>query len=175
MKKTALTLILTFVVLFFANDNSMAQRLGFKGIGGRFGFTKPENIDLALAFGANVHLGELIENLVLYPGVDYWAKSKTEFGIKQTTKSFTINGDLCYYFPTEGSVDFFAGSGLAFSFNSVDTPGNDFSENDVGLNLLGGVDFSLSKNIVVTLKAIFLISDSNAFKMYGGLTYILGE
>ena len=145
-------------ILFVVNQ-TMAQGLGFKGVGGRLSFVDPEAVSGTIGFGGHVDFGEIIKNLVLYPSFEYWSKSS--FSV------VSINGDIRYYFPTGGNVDFFAGGGLAILFGDIDT--------NLGLDILGGADFPVSDNLVATAKIKFVISDVDALKITGGLTYLLDK
>jgi hypothetical protein len=142
----------------------MAQKLGLYGVGGRLSFVDPENpVSSTIGFGGHVHLGEIIEHLALYPSLEYWSKS--DFS------SFSINGDMRYYFNILSNLKPFAGGGLAILFTDF-RAGND---TDIGLNFLGGVDFPVAEKLVVTAKIKFLISDIDVLKITGGVTYLLGQ
>jgi len=153
----------------------MAQGIGFNGIGGKIGFAKPENIDGTLNFGAHANLGEIIENLVLYPSVDFWTKSEGALDFSQ----FAINADARYYFPSGGNLSFFGGGGLGLFFNSADvsflgqTASN--TSTDLGLNLFGGFDLPVGDALSFTAEGRFVVSDGNVFKVTGGLTYAMGQ
>ncbi len=155
---------IVFVVLgmLFVANQTMAQGLGFKGVGGRLFFADPEGAGGTIGLGGHVHLGEIINNLVWHPSLEYFKKSGTS--------SITINGDIRYYFPTPGNVDFFAGGGLAIQFLN-----NGGDQTDLGLDILGGADFPIADNLVATAKIKFLISDVDVLKITGGITYLLGK
>lgn len=163
MKKAAPILAILSVMFVFSFNNVLAQGLGLQGLGGRLSFIDPENRGGTIGFGGHADLGEIIKNLVLYPSFEYWSKDRAS--------SFSINGDLRYYFPTSGNIEFFAGGGLAISF--VDTgPSN---ETDLGLDILGGADFPVSDNLVATAKIKFLLSGEDVLKLTGGITYLWGN
>ena len=141
-----------------------AQEIGFNGIGGRLSFVDPEGpIGSTVGLGVHADLGEIIKQLRLYPSLEYWSKS--------SFSQFVINGDLRYYFPTQGKADFFAGGGLAILFNSV----GDFNASAVGLNFLGGADFPVNEQLLGTVTVKFLASDINALKITAGITYLLNR
>ncbi len=164
--------VLVMLIVSFAVSSAMAQNLGFNGIGGRLSYVKVEDVDGGIGFGAHANLGEIIQNLVLYPSFEYFKKG--ESGVDVTFTS--INADARYYFPSQGTIDPFVGGGVAIHFTSVDLgPLGDASETDFGLNLLGGIDIPVSDNLVATAKAKYIISDSNALKITGGITFLLGK
>ena len=121
-----------------------------------------------MGLGVHADLGEIIKQLRIYPSLEYWSKSPFT--------QFAINGDVRYYFPTQGTVDFFAGGGLAIVFNSVDLgPFGDANDSAVGLNFLGGADFPVNEQLVGTVTVKFLASDINALKITAGITYLLNQ
>ncbi len=152
--------------LTFAFSTAEAQGINFNGIGGRLGFVKPENIDGTFGIGFHTHLGEIVPNLVLYPSLEYWGKSRGGVDFSQ----LALNGDLRYYFPLAGdaNVDVFAGGGLGILLND---PG----DNDIGLNVLGGIDVPFSGNWVAGGEIRFVINDNTLFKIMAGITYMFGK
>lgn len=162
------TVVAVVLVAVFGMSDVFAQGLGFMGVGGRLGYAKPSDFDGSIAFGAHVHLGEIIENLVLMPNVDYFSKDEVSF--------LSVNGNVRYYFPTEGAVDLFAGGGLGFVRVSVDLGqfGGDVSETEIGLNLLGGADFAVAENIAITGQVIY-VTEGEQIKVLGGVTYFLSQ
>ncbi|RMD88731.1 MAG: hypothetical protein D6813_11655 [Calditrichaeota bacterium] len=147
---------------------AFSQGLHFQGIGGSLSIVDPEGVSGTIGIGAHVDLGEITHNLVLYPGIDYWNHDNVS--------SFTLNGDVRYYFSPSPNFDLFLGGGLALSFLSFDLgPARDFNDTEVGLNILGGVDVPVSTNLTFTGGINFLISDPDAVKIIAGLTYSLGS
>ncbi|RMD65949.1 hypothetical protein D6833_02145 [Candidatus Parcubacteria bacterium] len=176
------TLFLSLFVLISCASISHAQKLGLMGIGGRLSLVKAEDSKTSIGFGAHADLGEIVNRLHLYPSVEYF-QNKAEvpgfFGTAEAEASvFSVNADVRYYFPTPGTAGFFAGGGIALhSTGSAKVQGQKVgdSQTDFGVNLLGGVEFPLSGNLVLTGLAKFVLSDNNGFKVTGGLTYLLGK
>ncbi len=176
MRKIITVVMVVVLVCGFA-ASSFAQ-IGFNGIGGRLGFVKPENIDATIAFGAHANLGEVIENVVLFPSIDYWTKSEGALDFSQ----LGINADARYYFPSSGNMSFFGGGGLAIMITSAEVDlgpflggTSDNSSTDIGLNLLGGLDLPVGDNLLFTAEARLVLSDFQSFKVFGGITYLLGN
>jgi hypothetical protein len=156
------------LVVLCVTGAAVAQGLGFYGIGGRLSYVNPENIGGTFGLGAHADFGEITQNLVLYPSLEYWGKSEGSFDFSQVS----INGDVRYYFPSASTTSFFAGGGLAILFSSTGVEDLDSaSATDIGLDILGGVDVPINENLVFTGKAKFVISDGNVFKISAGLTY----
>ncbi len=171
------TIAMTFALFlcFGFVQSASAQSIGFHGIGGRIGLVKPENIDATLNVAAHANLGEIIENLVIFPSVDYWGKSVGPLDFSQ----FAINADGRYYLPASSDLAFFAGGGLSFIFTHrpVSFLGrtNGDTNLDLGLNLFGGLDYPLSDNLLLTGEGRFVVSDMYSFKLTAGVTYLLGK
>ncbi|RMF68979.1 MAG: hypothetical protein D6743_02625 [Calditrichaeota bacterium] len=157
---------LLVVSLLLCPRISQAQDLGFKGIGARLGLVDADGTDTTVFFGAHVHLGELIQNLVLMPSIDYFSKNNVDI--------FSVNGNVRYYFPTNGNTAFFLGGGLAIVHVSVDRgPFRDDNKTRLGLNVLGGADFPLGDRFVATAKLIY-VTRGDQVKVMGGITYMFG-
>lgn len=173
MKKSLFVSLFAVLIVGLAVSGALAQKLGFNGIGGRLSYVKVEDVDGGIGFGAHANLGEIIQNLVLYPSFEYFAKEESGVDIS----FISINADARYYVPTQGTIDPFLGGGVALHFSKFDPPGDlfDADETDFGLNLIGGIDIPVSDNLVATAKAKYVISDSNALKITGGLTFLLGK
>ncbi len=169
MTKNGFLLIFSMLFIFSVGiDVAMAQGLALTGVGGRLNFVDPEGSGGTIGIGGHAHLGFIIPSLALYPSLEYWNKS----GVK----SFVINGNVRYYFPTTSNIDLFGGGGLAISFVNKDLgPSGDKNDTDIGLNLLGGADFPITDNLVATAELTFLISDINVLKITGGITYLFGK
>ncbi len=162
MKHTLSVGIAVLVVFTFSLSTLWAGDLRFKGVGGRLGYVKPEGFDGTVSFGGHANLGEFVEHLVLYPSIEIWSKR----GFDQ----IALNGDVRYYFPppSDSNIEFFAGGGVGILLNS---PG----DNDVGLNLLGGIDVPVSEQWVATGEARFVFNNQTVFKITAGITYIIGN
>ena len=130
MKRVGFVSILMLVLLGFTLSDSSAQ-IGFNGVGGHVGFVDGEGSLSGILFGGHVNLGEIIPGLAIAPSFDYWSDSGANI--------LNINGDVRYYFPTDGNIDFFAGGGLAIVRIS-----NGTSDTELGLNLGGGASIPLS-------------------------------
>lgn len=174
MRRFITAVMMVALVCGFA-ASSYAQ-IGFNGIGGRLGFVKPESIDGTVAFGVHANLGEVIENLVLFPSIDYWTKSEGPLDFSQ----LGINADARYYFPSGGDMSFFAGGGLGILITSADIDlgpfgSADASSTDIGLDLLGGLDMPVGENLIFTAEARLVLSDLQSFKIFAGITYALGN
>jgi len=178
MKRVGFVTILMLVLLVFTFSDSSAQ-IGFKGVGGHLGFVDGEGSLSGILFGGHVNLGEIIPGLALTPSFDYWSDSGANI--------LNINGDVRYYFPTDGNIDFFAGGGLALVRVSVDdttipdpfNPGNTItfeggSDTELGLNLGGGASIPLSDNLVGTAMLVYG-TKGEQIKIMGGVTYMLGQ
>jgi opacity protein-like surface antigen len=179
MKKVASLLFLTVMLLLVVNVQ--AEGLDFRGIGGRLSLVKPENIDATIGLGVHADLGEIYPNIVFIPSIEYWKKGLGDSpGASSDVSAIQINADAKYMIPTEGNLDFFAGGGLAIVRNKVSTdiesvPGLDLSgsatNTDIGLNLLGGLDYPLSETLDLNALAVFTISDGSVFRITGGVMY----
>lgn len=87
-----------------------------------------------LAFGGQLHLGEIAPNLTFDPNL--------ELGIGDDVTTVQPNFDLQYHFHTNTVWEPYAGGGLGLAFYSWDAPGPglDDSSTEVGANLIIGAE-----------------------------------
>lgn len=180
MKKIALS-ILAVVFIALLSFNAQAQSLGFNGIGGSVSMVKPEDSDTVVGFGVHADFGQIVNGLHLYPSVEVFTAKATEtvpgFGTFEAEASvLSLNGDVRYYFPTQGSLGFFAGGGLALHMTGDTKVNGDKvadGESDFGLNLLGGIELPVSERLSFSGLAKYLVGDNKGFKITAGLTYAM--
>lgn len=160
--------------------SSAREGLGLYGIGGRLSYVSPDNLDGTIGLGIHADLGEVfVENLKIFPSIEYWSKSESGGGIDTDFSQLTVNADARYYFPASGSIAIFAGGGLVLAFYSTDVSSEfgefDASSTDIGLDFLGGIDLPIQENLILTAEAKFLVSDQSVFRISAGLTFMLGK
>lgn len=87
---------------------------------------------------------------------------------------FEFNGNLTYDFPLQNSTAVpFVLSGLNFARVSIDSPGIDVSDTEVGLNVGGGIRFDAGK-VRPTLGGKFVIGGVETFSLFATLPFKLG-
>lgn len=193
MKKRILWIVICSLIIYITTVvNAQASDIGFYGIGGRFSYVKPQDIDGTFGFGCQADLGTLVSTLHLYPSIEYWQKRQTEdivyYKMKYSFSEISINSDVRYYISTPDAVKVkpFIGGGLAIIISSVsidmeDTSGFGFdysdsdSDTDIGLEFLGGVDLSLSKSMIGFIEIKFKFDGADTFKISSGITYLISE
>lgn len=167
------------------------QGIGLKGIGGGVGFTSvsfasgtsTESLS-GLSLSGQAYLGDVAQNLGLYPEIVYWSASK-DFGsgVDWSVGDFAINANAHYAFDTQGSVKPYVGAGLGLNFLSSTTKMNlpffgttevSGSATRLGINILGGAQYALNSNLSVIADARYVIaSDFNHFMIRAGVMYAL--
>jgi len=145
-----------------AAQQSRAQDV-ILGIGGRVGATlDPDQVH----FGVHADLGEIVEQLVFRPNV--------EVGVGNDLTLVAINPEVVYRFTDHRTKNYvpYAGGGIGLNFLSHDNghPLADDDEFQVGLNLLGGLEFETSKTSSLFMEAKFGIGDSPEVKLSFGFT-----
>jgi hypothetical protein len=99
------------------------------GVGPRVGLSSDPD---QLVIGGQAIIGEIAPDLTFDPNL--------EFGFGDHATVIAANFDLHYHFVVQGSAwRPYAGAGLGLNFIEVDHGfGNDSSDSEVGLNLIGG-------------------------------------
>lgn len=187
--------LVLFAVMTMLISSTFAQGLGFKGIGAGVGYTSVSvsNVDGSetlpgFAFSAHANLGEIIENLSLYPEVQYFTTSKdfSDPSLPNTTATwklndFAININAHYNFSTSGSFLPYIGAGIGYNMLSTDiTVTGDYSgtmsatDTKLGINILAGANYNVSPSLSLFLEPRYiLVSDLNHLIVKAGFTYSL--
>lgn len=174
MKKIAFSILLVTAITGYSLQ---AADISFRGAGGSVGVMS--GAMGAMTLSAHANLGEIIPNLVLYPSIEY-------FGVS-FVNVVSLNSNVRYYFPLKNSpVDWFAGGGLGLSMIKVDyssvlgplgsssTPGFEYASTSfgVGINAVGGADYSITENLVTTGKLAVALNSMAGVKVVAGITYM---
>ena len=90
---------------------------------------------------------------------------------------FQINGDVIARFSGSPSFAPYAGAGLGVAVFSVDGAGDDGTETELGLNVLGGVEFpgTLGFGTPFVQLRYSIIDPYEAFSVLGGFSIPLGQ
>lgn len=132
------------------------------GIGGRAGVTlDPDQVH----FGIHANLGELVENLQVRPNV--------EVGAGSDMTVVTINPEVAYMFrQTRKSYVPYAGGGIGLNIidHRKSVPGASDRSFEVGLNILGGIEFETSRTSSLFLETKLGVGDSPDVKFTFGFT-----
>jgi len=178
MKKVILLFVLPLMCLTLFPNISGA--IGFEGIGGKLDLVLPNVGNNTIGFGAIASLGPIVPQmnaLKAEVGAEYWGNSQdvNVFGSKISSSSSIIsfNGTAKYYFTNVGMQPF-AGAGLGLVRSSGSTKsvyGGDFntSSTDLGIHLLGGVEFPIGTNMKFDAEARYVSANGHWFQISGGI------
>ncbi len=148
-----LPVVLLAGVVSFASAQQMRPHIGVRG-GGNFDYN-----DAVL--GAHVLL-PVAKWLDVYPSFDaYFPNTGTRLG---------FNADLKYRIPTNTSVGFYTGGGFNLLYRKI----NGVSDNDPGVNLLGGLE-TRQGWVHPFVEGRVLWHDNTSFQMMAGLNFTLGN
>jgi len=172
--------IVAAVALFLISVPVLGQSdIGFKGIGAKIGYMKPEDIDGTFTVGAVVDLGTFIPELGWDASVQYWSSGNDEFESDWSLADIAIKSTVRYFFPTAGNVAPYAGGGLGIHFYSSeqDGPGGSHSdsESEFGFHILGGVGFPLAPRWKAQVEAEYADADLDQIAVVANFIYALGR
>ncbi len=126
-------------------------------VGGRVGY----NFDTReVMFSANLTV-PMTSRVEFYPSLDVYAPDRGN--------RIGYNGDVKVMFPMTSGPQFYAGGGVGVVNRTV----ADFSDTDVGLNLLLGLE-SRSGWIHPFVEGKVLVHDQSQFQLIGGLNLTIG-
>jgi len=146
------------VMLCAAAGSAMA--LGVEGVGGKLGYSNPENLDGTTTMGVHAELAESGTQFHLLPNMMYWKVN----GVRDLSP----NLDAYYHFEPEGRVSPYLGAGLGLNFVRNDR--RDRSNTDVGMNFVGGVRFPGAANHYF-LEGRYTASDLHQVAVLTGITF----
>jgi hypothetical protein len=172
--------IVAAVAFFLISVPVLGQSdIGFKGIGAKIGYLKPEDIDGTFTVGAVVDLGTFIPELHWDASIQYWSASNDELDYDWSWTDVAIKSTVRYLFPTGGNVAPYAGGGLGIHFYSWehDGPVGSYSDSDseFGFHILGGVEFPLAPQWKVQVEAEYASADLDQIAVVANFIYALGR
>jgi hypothetical protein len=135
--------------------------IGFRGWGPRVGLSiDPDQF----YFGAHLDFGNFARHVRFQPNV--------ELGFGDHLKLLTINGEAAYRFSSAWDVwTPYLGGGLGANIKSIDNGGNNDSETDLGVNLLGGIEKGLTNGDRFFIEGKFSLNDVPDAKIAVGWTF----
>ncbi len=194
MKRLVLVSILTVAMAFSFTAAYAEADIGFKGTGVRGGIVSPDNLDTAFFIGLMSHLGYITPDVALRLTADWWQSSYefSGFGASSTVdfRDIAIAVQALYMFPTEGSLNIFAGGGLGLHFLNADVPeqtttiggqtfssgGGSASDTEFGIDLGGGLGFEANEKSDVTAELWYrIVSDADQFMVAVSWLYWYGR
>ena len=136
--------------------------MGFVGWGPRFGISDDPDQGI---IGVHFDLGEFADNVRFRPSL--------EAGFGDDVTSFLANGLVAYYFDTSAKVDPYAGAQAVFAFFNFDDDdgGDDDSETEIGLDVVGGVEFPMKGDTRFLTELQIGFGDIHDFKLMVGWTF----
>jgi opacity protein-like surface antigen len=186
MKKLFTIMLLVLALGFITNGS--AQGLGLKAIAPQLGLVMPEDPwDMGFHIGAKVNMGELAENLGLYPFLGYWSTkySYSELGLSEDMSLSNIQIGADAHYKIASAQGLYVGGGLSFNILSVDVPYYNYftgevttksdSESKIGIGLLAGYELPLGSNLGFIQGKYNIISDFNTVELTVGMYFNLGK
>jgi hypothetical protein len=166
-------------LLFSLSSSAGAQDQASLSLGA--GYVAPSDLDSTFWVTANYRF-RIANRFLLEPEVGYWKKGDDEPGVDVSIEDlhFGVNG--IFELGSAGGTGLrpWAGAGLGLhlvkgvvDFDDFDDDGAfDETDTELGIHLLGGLDFGLSESfdLYAAIRYDF-VSDLNQFKAYGGLRY----
>ena len=142
--------------LAFADSN-----VGYRGWGPRLGVTSnPDQIH----FGLHMDFGNFAEHVRFQPNF--------ELGIGDGLTLAALNFESAYRFSSSSAWSPYLGGGLGVNMWGSENRGlRDHTDTDLGVNLLGGVEKSLSDGDRFFTEAKFGLDDAPDFKLTMGWTF----
>jgi outer membrane immunogenic protein len=134
----------------FAPQVSLGEDSDF-GIGGRV------NFDMSSSFGS--------PGFFIVPSFDYFFPGND-------VNYWELNGNLGWLIPgVRGNVRPYIGGGLNYAHVSFDNCTGDCSNSDVGVNLMGGLNFQTRTRIMPFIEAKFELGGGEQFVLTGGIYF----
>ena len=159
-----------------------AGDFGLFQVGGKAGLILPEDPwDTGFFLGGTANIGELADNMELFPVLAYWSTGTDQFGTDLSLSNFQIGVDLHYYL--ENVEGLYVGGGIGINFVSSEfsytdpftgqTFTSDGSSNEFGIGVLGGYEIPLGDNTGFVEAKYNIISDLNTLEIAFGILFDL--
>jgi hypothetical protein len=136
--------------------------VGFRGWGPRVGLSvNPDQVH----FGAHLDYGNFAKHVRFQPNV--------ELGFGDHVNLYTVNAEAAYRFTENWDVwSPYLGGGLGANIKSWDRPnGDNSSETDLGINLLGGIEKGLANGDRFFIETKLSLNDVPDLKVTVGWTF----
>ncbi len=152
--------VVTGVAVALCAGAGPARAFGVDGLGGRLGYSSPENLDGTAAMGVHADLAERGTHLHLQPNMMFWSVDGTS--------DVSPNMDAYYHFRGDRRVSPYVGGGVGLNFIHNDSI--DRSNTDVGMNLVGGLRFPGGGNRYF-VEGRYTASDVPQVSLMTGITF----
>ena len=137
-----------------------AHGFSLTGVGGKLGLSTPSDFDGAAEVGVHAEFEQPGTQLHLLPSLLYWNVDHV--------RDLSPNLDVCYHFSPQGTVSPYVGGGLGLHF--VRDTRSDQGSTDLGMNLIGGLQFPSSTNRYF-IEGRYTASDITQVAVLGGVTF----
>ena len=143
-----------FSILIFNQDIHSQDR-------GKFGIRTGVYTDLSDLFVGAEYVAPVGSNVFLNPNVEYVFVSSGDY--------WTFNFDAHYDFPTYSALFVWTGGGLGVLHFNPEGPAD--GSTDLGLNLLFGLGFNTTSNLIPYIQGKAILSDNTDFELGFGLRF----
>jgi hypothetical protein len=135
--------------------------VGFRGWGPRVGVSiNPDQFH----FGAHLDFGNFARHVRFQPNL--------ELGFGDDMKLFAVNAEAAYRFSSTWDVwTPYLGGGIGANIKSVDSEGENHTQTDLGVNLLGGIERGLANGDRFFIEAKVSLNDIPDAKVAVGWTF----
>jgi hypothetical protein len=135
--------------------------VGYRGWGPRVGLSvDPDQVH----FGAHIDYGNFADHVRFQPNV--------ELGLSDHLKLFAINAEAAYRFSKRWDVwTPYLGGGVGANIKSYDYDHDSWSNTDLGVNLLGGIEKGLDSGDRFFIEAKVSLNDVPDLKVTVGWTF----
>jgi hypothetical protein len=165
--KRLLTALACLAVLAFNAPDLRAQ----VRFGGQVSYG--DDFDLGLGVRLVSSLRSMTRTPLAFHGsFDYFFPDYDVPGVDADYSYWEINPGIVYMIPVRGSgVAPYAGGGLNIAHLSADAAGESNSDTDLGLNLMGGIQFGTRSRMRPFVEGRLAISGGDQFVLTGGLLF----
>jgi opacity protein-like surface antigen len=113
--------------------------------------------------GIQLDLGEIIDDLYLRPDV--------ELGVGDDHLVLSLTAPVHYHFHPDVDFTPYAGGGLSLSLVDVDKRGNDDTDVELALEIVGGLQWSLERGRAFSVELNVVFGDPHDFEVLAGWSF----
>ena len=139
-----------------------AHAFGVSGIGGKLGYTNPEDLDGGMMIGGHLEMEEPGTRWHLLPSVLYWNTDDAS--------GLSGNFDAYYHFGPQYSTTPYLGAGLGVFHSEV----GGAEDTNLGANLFGGLRFP-GPGAHYFVEGRYATAEPSALSLLGGATFHFGH
>lgn len=132
--------------------------------GFKVGVANPDEGDASFLVGAHAEFTERDSRWHLMPELTFWKDA-------DNVSDLAVNANVFYHFQEQRRSTPYLGFGVGLNFFTIDVPGEDDHETELGINLLGGMLLPVSSGVTGFVEGRYVATELDQIMLLAGFTF----